>query len=211
MSSRTVHVVDDEEPVRRSLALMLRVNGFSVSTFESGAALLDAAEALVPGALLLDVRMPEMDGVEVQKHLAARGVGLPVVVMTGHGDLGVAAAALHAGAVAFLEKPFGKAALTQALAAAFLKLEDPEAYRHQLAEDAAPLLALSDEDRRLLACLSAGRTGEEIACDLGSSAAAVEMRRALLFSQLGVENISELLRLVSAAGLQPRDGLRDNT
>lgn len=211
MAKRTVHVVDDEEPVRRSLALMLKVGGYSVSTFDSGASLLDAAEALVPGALLLDIRMPDMDGIEVQRHLASRGIGLPVVVMTGHGDLSVAAAALQEGAVAFLEKPFARATLSEALAAAFLKIEDPQAYDRQLAAAAASVQALSEDDRSLLACLAASRATEQIAGDLGISAASVEVRRARLFSELGVESVGELLRIAFAAGLHPGDRLRDNT
>lgn len=205
MPRRTVHVVDDEEPVRRSLALMLKVSGYAVSTFDSGASLLDAAEALVPGALLLDIRMPDMDGIEVQRHLASRGVGLPVVVMTGHGDLSVAAAALQGGAVAFLEKPFAKAALTDALDSAFLRLEDPDAFARQRSEAAACVHALSEADRALLASLATGRSSEGIAAELGISTASAEVRRARLLSELGVESVNEALGMAFAAGLHPRD------
>ena len=202
---RTVHVVDDEEPVRRSLALMLKVSGYAVSTFDSGAALLDAAEALVAGALLLDIRMPDMDGIEVQRHLATRGVGLPVVVMTGHGDLSVAAAALQEGAVAFLEKPFAKPALIDALDSAFLRLEDPEAYDRQRNGAAAAVHALSEADRALLASLATGRSSEGIAAELGISAASAEVRRARLFSELGAESVNEALGMAYAAGLHLPD------
>ena len=211
MAKRTVHVVDDEEPVRRSLALMLKVNGYSVSTFDSGASLLNVAEALVPGALLLDIRMPDMDGIEVQRRLAGGNVRLPIIVMTGHGDLSVAVAALQAGAVAFLEKPFAKAILIEALETAFLKLEDPEAYERQLSAAAGLVAALDEDDRALLASLAAGHSNERVASDLGVSSAAAEVRRARLFSHLGVENISEALRIAFAAGLHPSDWLRDNT
>ena len=211
MTKRAVHVVDDEEPVRRSLALMLKVSGYAVSTFDSGTSLLDAAEALVPGALLLDVRMPDIDGIEVQRHLASRGVGLPVVVMTGHGDMSVASAALQAGAVAFLEKPFAKAALTEALGAAFLKLDDPEGYNRRLTAAAASVRKLSEDDRALLACLAGGRSNEQAAGELGISPASAEVRRARLLSELGAGSLNELLRIAFAAGLQPSDCLRDNT
>ena len=205
MARRTVHVVDDEEPVRRSLKMMLSVNGYSVSTFESGASLLNVAEALVPGALLLDIRMPEMDGIEVQRHLATRQIDLPVVVMTGHGDLSLAVAALQGGAVAFLEKPFAKSALTEALDAAFLKLEDPDSYSDRRAAAAALVEALADEDRALLAGLASGRSIESIATDLGINAATAEVRRARLFSQLNAETVSDALRTAFAAGFQPDD------
>ena len=205
MAKRTVHVVDDEEPVRRSLALMLKVGGYAVSTFDSGASLLDAAEALVPGALLLDIRMPDMDGIEVQRHLASRGVDLPVVVMTGHGDLAVAAAALQGGAVAFLEKPFAKPALIDALDSAFLRLEDPEAFARQRAEAATCVQALSEADRALLASLATGRSSDRIAAELGISTASAEVRRARLLSELGAESVNEALSMAYAAGLRPKD------
>jgi two-component system response regulator FixJ len=205
MAKQIVHLVDDEEPVRRALALMLKVSGYAVSTFDSGKGLLDAAEALVPGALLLDVRMPDMDGIEVQTHLANRGVELPVVVMTGHGDLSVAAAALQAGAVAFLEKPFPKSALTKALDTAFLRLEDPQAFARQRSEAAACVHALSESERALLASLTRGRSSEGIAAELGISTASAEVRRARLLSELGAESINEALSMAFAAGLHPRE------
>lgn len=211
MGKRIVHVVDDEEPIRRSLKMMLGVNGYSVSTFESGAALLDAADALAPGVLLLDVRMPDMDGIEVQRHLAARRIDLPVVVMTGHGDLSLAIAALQGGAVAFLEKPFAKDVLAGALDAAFLKLEDGEAYARLQAAAGAKVDALAPGDRALLAGLASGRSIEAIAADLQVNAATVEVRRARLFSQLGAESVNDALRAAFAAGLGPGERLRDNT
>jgi two-component system response regulator FixJ len=211
MSKRIVHVVDDEEPVRRSLKLMLSVNGYSVSTFDSGASLLDAAEALAPGVLLIDVRMPDMDGVEVHRRLMSRRIDLPAIVMTGHGDLSVAIAALQGGAVAFLEKPFAKDALTEALDAAFLKLEDSEAYSSRQAAAGAAVEALAEADRSLLAGLASGRSIETIAADLGMNAATAEVRRARLFSQLGAESVNDALRMAFAAGLGPAEQLRDNT
>lgn len=211
MARRTVYVVDDEEAVRKSLKLMLSVCGYAAATFESGAALLNVAESLVPGAVLLDVRMPDMDGVEIQKHLASRGSALPIVVMTGHGDLAVAASALQAGAVAFLEKPFAKATLTQALDEAFLKLEDPAAYERRLAAAAESVRALGDEDRALLTSLASGLSSEAIASELGIGSATVEVRRARLFAELGVDNLNEALRLAVAAGIHGREGLRDST
>lgn len=205
MVKQTVHVVDDEEPVRCSLALMLKVSGYSVSTFDSGASLLDAAEALVPGALLLDIRMPDLDGIEVQRRLTERGIALPIVVMTGHGDLAVAAAALQGGAVAFLEKPFAKTALIDALDTAFLRLEDPEAYERQRSAAAATMRALSDDDRALLASLAVGRSSERIAAELGISTASAEVRRARLLAALGVDSVNEALGMAFAGGVQPRD------
>ena len=202
MAKRAVYVVDDEEPVRNALKLMLSLSGHAVTTFDSGASLLDAAEALVPGAVLLDVRMPDMDGIEIQRRLANRRIALAIIVMTGHGDLAVACAALQLGAVAFLEKPFAKPVLTQALEAAFLKIEDPEAYGRRLAAAAAAVHGLGEDGRALLASLVAGLSNEKIAAGLGVGAAIVEVRRARLFSELGVESLNEALAMACAPGLR---------
>jgi two-component system response regulator FixJ len=199
---RAVYVVDDEEPVRKALKLMLTVSGYAVTTFDSGASLLNVAEALLPGALLLDIRMPDMDGIEIQRHLADRRVALPIIVMTGHGDLSIASSALQGGAVAFLEKPFAKATLTRALDVAFLRLEEPEAYDRQHAAAAAAVHRLGDDDRALLASVVSGLSNEKIAADLGVGPAVVEVRRARLFSELGVENLHDALSMACAAGLR---------
>lgn len=211
MSNRMVYVLDDEEPIRRSLGLMLRVQGYGVTLFETGPALLGVANALVPGCLLLDVRMPEMDGIEVQRRLAAENIVLPVVVMTGHGDLAVAVSALQGGAVAFIEKPFAKVTLEGALEVAFLKLEDPEGYTRHLDGAAARLEALPEEDRAILAELARGRSNEAIAAELGLSGPAVELRRARLLADLEVDNVSDLVRIAYAAGLGNGGAIRDNT
>lgn len=211
MAQRIVYVVDDEDPIRRSLRLMLTVQGYAVTLFDSGPALLDVADTLKPGCLLLDVRMPRMDGIEVQRHLAAKGADFPVVVMTGHGDLAVAVAALQGGAVAFVEKPFSKATLADALGAAFLRLEDPVAYRRQGDGAAARVAALAEEDRAVLAQLAIGRSNEAIAAELGFAPASVEIRRARLLGELGADSLSEVLRIAYAAGLGPAAPVRDIT
>lgn len=201
MSPRTVYVVDDEEPIRGALRMMLKVQGYSVTLFSSGRAFLETVESLVPGCLLLDVRMPDMDGLEVQRHLALRRAGLPVVVMTGHGDLTTAVSALQHGAVAFVEKPFAKAVLKRALERAFLKLEDPDAFRDDVEASAARVAGLGDAERDVLARLAAGRSNEAIAADLATSVAAVEVRRAHLFGALGVESVNEALTIAFDAGI----------
>jgi two-component system response regulator FixJ len=122
--TRTVHIVDDEDSIRRSLSFMLKTSGFQVSTYSSGVEFLRAAKSAEPGCILLDIRMPEMDGLEVQAELAKRGITMPVIVLTGHGDISVAVRAMRAGAVDFLEKPFEKAQLITAIAEGFARLDD---------------------------------------------------------------------------------------
>ncbi|HWI75619.1 MAG TPA: response regulator transcription factor, partial [Sphingomicrobium sp.] len=112
---RLVHLVDDDEAIRRSVGFMLKTSGFTVRTYESGIELMKAASDLETGCILLDIRMPGMDGLEVQKALRDKGVGLPVIIMTGHGDVSLAVQAMKAGAVDFIEKPFEKAVLLSAI------------------------------------------------------------------------------------------------
>lgn len=201
MTKRAVYVVDDEEPIRKSLGLMLTVQGYAPTAFDSGPALLDMADALRPGCVLLDVRMPEMDGIEVQRRLGERRGDLPVIVMTGHGDLTVAVNALASGAIAFVEKPFPKKALKRALDAAFLKLEDPQGYRRQLESFAVQVATLGQEDKAVLAQMALGRANDVIAAELGVQVPAVELCRARLFAALDIENANEAAMLAFAAGL----------
>src|SRR5689334_14718147 len=126
---RHVHLVDDDEAIRRSASFMLRTSGYLVKTYASGVEFLGVAKDAVPGCVLLDVRMPEIDGLEVQAALKERGVLLPVVVMTGHGDINTAVEAMKLGAVDFIEKPFEKAVLLSAIEAGLERL-DKSAKRH---------------------------------------------------------------------------------
>jgi two-component system response regulator FixJ len=201
MTKRRIYVVDDEEPIRRSTRLMLAVQGYEVAAFESGLALLDAFDGLAAGAILLDMRMPGMDGLEVQRALNARAAPHPVIVMTGHGDLSVALAALQAGATAFLEKPFARATLDEALAAAFRKLEDPAGYAAERQRAQAAIAALPETEQRLLSGLVGGLSTEKMASALGTSTQLVEARRARLFAELGVDNMTDALALAFSAGL----------
>ena len=123
---RLVHIVDDEDSIRRSASFMLRTSGFDTRTYQSGVEFLKDVKHADAGCVLLDVRMPVIDGLEVQRELNDRGIGLPVIVLTGHGDISIAVQAMKAGAIDFLEKPFEKAQLLVALDTGFAKLERRE-------------------------------------------------------------------------------------
>jgi two-component system response regulator FixJ len=209
MTKRRIYVVDDEEPIRRSTRLMLAVQGYDVTPFDSGAAFVQTAPALRPGTVLLDIRMPGMDGIEVQRALNAAASPHPIVVMTGHGDLSVAIEALRAGAVAFLDKPFSRAALEQALRAAFTKLEDPARYESERAGARATVERLGDGERMLLAGLARGDSNASLANLLGTTTQMVDARRAKLFAELEVESMSEALVLAFAAGFGPSNEDQD--
>lgn len=196
-----VHLVDDEEAIRRSAGFMLKTSGYRVETYETGMDLLRQARTLEPGCVLLDIRMPGMDGLEVQAALAEQGVGLPVIVMTGHGDVTVAVRAMKAGAVDFIEKPFEKAVLMSALDEGFARLAQAGRGRERARDAEVRLGALTPRERDVLDGLARGSPNKTIAHDLGISPRTVEIHRANLMTKLGVRSLSEALRIAFAAGV----------
>lgn len=200
MSERTVHLVDDDEAIRRSAGFMLKTSGYLVKSYASGVELLKERE-LVPGCVLLDVRMPEMDGLQVQQALRDRGIGFPVIVMTGHGDVSVAVQAMKAGAIDFIEKPFEKAVLISAIEEGFGRIEHAGRGQARAEEAQVRLQALTPRERDVLEGLVRGHPNKTIAYDLDISPRTVEIHRANLMSKLGVASLSEALRIAFAAGL----------
>lgn len=199
--TRVIHVIDDEEAVRRSVGFLLRTSGFVVHTYASGPDFLRDAKAAARGCILLDIRMPEMDGLAVQHELAARGVALPVIVLTGHGDVATAVVAMRQGAVDFLEKPFEKAALLAAIERGFARL-DRAADAALAAQDAEVMIAaLTPRERDVLKGLTRGHPNKTIAYDLGISARTVEVYRANIMAKFGAHSLSEVLHVTFAAGM----------
>ncbi|HET8749155.1 MAG TPA: response regulator FixJ [Sphingomicrobium sp.] len=194
-----VHLVDDDEAIRRSAGFMLKTSGFHVRTYESGVELLKTASNLEPGCILLDIRMPGMDGIEVQSALKEKGVSLPVVIMTGHGDVGLAVQAMKAGAVDFIEKPFEKAVLMSAIELGMERLKRASADRSRADEAGVRLQVLTPREREVLDGLAKGLPNKTIAYDLGISPRTVEIHRANLMTKLGVRSLSEALRIAFAA------------
>jgi two-component system response regulator FixJ len=204
-NKRIVHLVDDDEAIRRSAGFMLKTSGYAVKTYASGVELLKEARDLAPGVILLDVRMPEMDGIEVQKALRDRGIALPVIVMTGHGDVTVAVQAMKGGAVDFFEKPFEKAVLLGAIDEGFARIEHADRNRARGEEARVRLEALTPREKDVLQGLARGHPNKTIAYDLDISPRTVEIHRANLMSKLGVASLSEALRIAFAAGLGDTD------
>lgn len=198
---KLVHVVDDEESIRRSVGFMLRTSGYQVEPWASGQAFLKEVKHAAPGCILLDVRMPGVDGLEVQRRLAERGVTMPIVIMTGHGDISIAISAMKAGAVDFLEKPFEKAALLSAIEESFLRLADASDATARAADAQVVLGALTARERDVLDGLARGLPNKTIAYGLGISPRTVEVHRANLMAKLGVRSLSDALRIAFAAGL----------
>lgn len=198
---RTVHLVDDEESIRKSAGFMLKTSGFAVQTYASGIAFLKAVKTAEPGCILLDVRMPGMDGLEVQEVLAERGITMPVIVLTGHGDVGIAVRVMKAGAVDFLEKPFEKSALLASIGVAFSRLDKSDARSLREAEARVRVAVLTPREREVLIGLANGFPNKTIAYDLDISTRTVEVHRANLMTKLEVHSLSDALRIAFAAGL----------
>jgi two-component system response regulator FixJ len=197
---RTVHVVDDDAAVRRSLERLLSSAGFAAVSYPTPEAILDAAPGLAAGCILLDVRMPGMDGLMLQAELRARGGELPVIVMTGQGDVATAVRAMKAGAADFIEKPFNDEVLVTAIEAALGKVG--QIGRDRDAAAAAQRIAtLSPREREVLEGLVNGRSNKEIAFDLGISVRTVEVHRSRMMERLDVRQFAEAIRLAVLAQL----------
>ena len=202
---RMIHIIDDDEAIRRSAGFMLKTSGYAVTTFASGVAFLRDAKTVEPGCVLLDVRMPDMDGLEVQRRLAESGVAMPIVVLTGHGDVSIAVRAIKAGAVDFIEKPFEKMVLLSAIVAAFERLDDANGRSARATDAAVAIAGLTGREQDVLRGLAQGLPNKTIAFDLGISPRTVEVHRANLMTKLQVNSLSEALRIAFAAGLHGAD------
>ena len=199
-----VHLIEDDEGVRQGLAFLLTASGFAVRVYESAVAFLEALPSVQPGCVVTDVRMPGIDGLELQRQLNEKRIGLPVIVMTGHGDVPLAVEAMKAGAIDFLEKPFNDEVLLSAIRTAVNRhAEDARRY-DEAAAVAEKLACLSAREAEVLDGLLAGRPNKTIAYDLSISVRTVEVHRAHLMAKMGAANLSELLRM--AFLVRPADG-----
>ena len=198
-----VYIVDDDEAVRDSLSVLLESKGYAVKSFVSAPEFLSAAPLLPVGCLIVDIRMPEMDGLELQQHLTDRSLDFPLIVITGHGDVPLAVRAMKAGAVDFIEKPFASEAILSSLEAALTRLTTPSEEDPAKAAAIAKLALLSSRERQVLQGLLAGLPNKSIAYDLGISPRTVEIHRARLMDKMSARNLSELIRLALAVGMRP--------
>ncbi len=190
-----VHLIEDDEGVRQGLAFLLTASGFAVRVYESAVAFVEALPSVQPGCIVTDVRMPGIDGLELQRQLNDRQIGLPVIVMTGHGDVPLAVEAMKAGAVDFLEKPFNDEILLSAIRTAVDRHARDSRRNDEAAAVAGKLACLSAREREVLDGLFAGRPNKTIAYDLKISVRTVEVHRAHLMAKMGASNLSELLRM----------------
>lgn len=201
MSNRTVFLVDDDEAIRHSASFMLRHAGFLVKTFPDGMSFLEDVSADHEGCILLDVRMPGMDGLAVQSALNQRGITMPIIILTGHGDVPVAVEAMKGGAIEFLEKPYEKQTLVAAIESAFEQLDTRAADERRSKEAEAKLIALTPREKEVLECLVSGLTNKGIAQALSISPRTVEIHRAHMMEKLEADSLSAALRIAFLAGL----------
>jgi FixJ family two-component response regulator len=196
-------VVDDDRNVRLMLSYMLGDADLQSRPFASGADFLSALPDLQPGCILLDVRMPDMDGLAVMAELARRSIDWPVVFMTGHGEVPVAVEAMKLGAIDFLQKPFSEEALLACFDRGFAMLEQRSAAARRRAAAMARIEQLTAREREVLQGLLAGLSNKLIADRLGISLRTVEMHRGNMMDRLGVDNLAEALTLAMEGGLSP--------
>ncbi len=195
---QTIHVVDDDEAVRDSLAFLLGTMGWRVQTYPNPVDLL--AASLPPhGCIVSDLRMPGMDGLELQQQLASRGIGLPIILMTAHGDVPVAVRAMKAGAIDFLQKPFGDTALLNAVTRALARNEDRLAEQEVAGGARARIAQLTPREKEVLELVVVGKTNKEVARALGTSPRTIDVHRARVLQKLGADGVADLVRLVLAA------------
>lgn len=198
-TEHTIHVIDDDEAMRDSLAFLLDVNGFSARVYSSASSFLDAIPE-PPACVLTDIRMPDMTGLELVRHLRQAGHRHPVIAMTGHGDIALAVEAMKAGVIDFIEKPFTDEALIAAVQACTSTSVGPTP-EQVVREAELKLSVLSPRERDVLIGVVAGKLNKVIAYELDISPRTVEIYRANLMTKTGARNMPGLMRLALAAGL----------
>jgi len=196
-----VHVIDDDEASRQSLAFLLQTAQMEVQTYASAAIFLDLLADISPSCIITDVRMPGMSGIDLLRRLRELNIAVPVIVITGHGDVPLAVEAMKFGAADFFEKPFDDEVLLASVRSA-LRRQDGEKKRHtELAEIDSRLATLSSRERDVLGGLVAGRANKQIALDLGISPRTVEIYRANLMNKMRAGSLSELVRMALIVGI----------
>jgi len=201
-----VCVIDDDEAARQSLEFLLKTADINVRTFESAKQFLQALPEISSGCIVTDVRMPEMSGIDLLRQVKRLNVGLPVIVITGHGDVALAVEAMKIGAIDFLEKPFDDGLLLTSIRTALQKDALAATHNAEVAEVQNRLASLSTRERQVLEGLVAGKANKVIAFDLGISPRTVEIYRANVMTKMAANSLSDLVRIAITAGILTRFG-----
>jgi two-component system response regulator FixJ len=196
-----VHVIDDDEAMRESLAFLLGTAGIEVQAYESATAFLDVAPKIKTGCVITDVRMPGLSGIDLLRRLRELKVDLPVIVITGHGDVTLAVQAMKIGAIDFLEKPFDDEVLLASVRSALNQLDRDSKRQAERSEIETRLAGLSKRERDVLDGLVGGLANKQIAYDLGISPRTIEIYRANLMTKMQAASLSDLVRMALTAGI----------
>lgn len=200
MSDPIVHLIDDDEAIRDALGFVLEMNDLPARTYGSAEEFLAVAEALSGGCVVTDVRMPGMSGLDLVKRLKERGIGLPVVVITGHGDVPLAVEAMRAGVIDFIEKPFDDEALLRSIRMALDAKVETDIHAQERLRFEQTLATLSGRETEVLRGVIAGKMNKVIAHELGISVRTVEVYRANVMSKTRANGLSDLVRIALLAG-----------
>lgn len=200
MTRPTVYVVDDDDAVRRSLELWLRSLGMDVRGFGSGEAFLAGFEPAVPACLVVDLRMPQMTGLELQERMRERGADVPIIFLTGHGTVRHAVRAMENGAVDFLEKPFEKDVLLERVRQSLDRHAQTAIDSERLADLRERFESLTARQREVFDRVVAGKPNKVIALELDLAEKTVELHRAKMMRRMGAESLAELVRMSVAIG-----------
>jgi RNA polymerase sigma factor (sigma-70 family) len=197
----TVFVVDDDQAMRNSLKWLIESVSLRVETFDSADAFIQNYYPGRSGCLLLDVRMPGMSGLELQEYLAKQHIKIPVIIITGHGDVPMAIRAMKAGAVDFIEKPFNDELLLESIRRAMTIDEQQRGKQSLLADIATCLASLTPREHEVMTMVTAGKSNKEIAATLGVSSKTVEAHRAHVMEKMRAKSLAELVRMALLANL----------
>ena len=202
----TVYVIDDDDAVRQSIEFLLKTFGINVQSFESARAFFEVLAEIDGGCIVTDVRMPEITGIELLRRVREVKPDLPVIVITGHGDVPLAVEAMKLGAADFLEKPFDDDTLLASVRGSLSRSADQVQRNAELSQINDRLAALSNRERQVLEGLVAGKPNKVIAFDLGISPRTVEIYRANLMTKMGANSLSDLVRMAMLAGILESTG-----
>ena len=199
--AKLVFVVDDDAPLRDSLADLLRSIGLSVETFASAQEFLQSKRPDVPSCLVLDVRLKGLSGLDLQKRLIAGDIEIPIIFITGHGDIPMAVQAMKAGAVEFLRKPFREQDLLDAIQQALERDRKGREQRAEIAELRSRFDTLTPREREVMALVAAGLLNKQVAGELGTSEASVKVHRQHVMEKIGADSLAELVRMADKIGI----------
>ena len=196
-----IYVIDDDEAARQSLEFLLKTAGLKVLSFDGAKPFFEVLPNIRSGCVITDVRMPDITGIDLLRKVKESGIDIPVIVITGHGDIGLAVEAMKIGAIDFFEKPFDDDALLSAVRNSLSRTAGSAQRNAELSQINDKLAALSNRERQVLEGLVAGKANKVIAFDLGISPRTVEIYRANLMTKMGANSLSDLVRMAMTAGI----------